>query len=79
MDKEADAVYNELKSENIEVLYDDRDIAAGEKFAEADLIGLPYRVIISEKSLAKDGAEVKKRNEKESQIVKIEQLSKHVK
>ncbi len=42
------------KAEGIEVLYDDReDKSAGEKFAEADLIGIPYRVLVSEKTLQK--------------------------
>jgi prolyl-tRNA synthetase len=55
--EEAEKLYSELKK-NSEVLFDDRDTSAGEKFADADLIGAPVRIIISEKSLAAGGAEV---------------------
>ncbi|HMN19741.1 MAG TPA: His/Gly/Thr/Pro-type tRNA ligase C-terminal domain-containing protein [Candidatus Moranbacteria bacterium] len=67
----AEKVYTALKSKGIEVLYDDREVSAGEKFADSDLIGIPLRVVISEKSLEKGGVEVKKRNEKESAIVAV--------
>lgn len=50
--KDADALYQVLTEAGIEVLYDDRDIRAGEKFADSDLIGIPYRVVVSEKTLA---------------------------
>lgn len=78
--KEAEKVYDLLQKKKIEALYDDReDMSAGEKFAEADLIGLPYRVVISEKSLTAGGVEIKKRNEKESRIVKVEELTDYLK
>ena len=68
--KEADKLYDELNSKGIEVLYDDReDKTAGEKFADADLIGLPLRFVVSKKTLLKDSVEVKKRNETESKLV----------
>lgn len=54
---EADKIYQNLVDHDIEVLYDDRANSAGEKFAEADLIGCPVRLIISEKSLGQGGAE----------------------
>jgi prolyl-tRNA synthetase len=73
--EEAEKIYNDLMKEGIEVLYDDRDASAGEKFADADLIGIPYRVVVSEKSLKAGGVEVKKRNEQDSVIVKISELS----
>lgn len=58
----ADELYNELTDKSISVLYDDRDEARpGEKFADADLVGLPYRVVISEKTLAAGTYEVKAR------------------
>jgi len=75
----AEDLYKKLMAEKIEVLFDDREVSAGEKFADADLLGLPYRVIISEKSLAAGGVELKKRNETESQIVSIEELLKKIK
>jgi len=55
---EADRVYSLLSESGIEVLYDDRDLRAGEKFSDSDLIGIPKRVIISEKTMAQGGAEV---------------------
>ncbi len=60
-------LYEQLAKAGIEVLYDDRDATAGEKFADADLIGLPVRLVVSEKT--KDKVEVKKRGEKNSKLV----------
>src|SRR3989344_4827464 len=48
--KEADRVYEMLQENDIEVLYDDRDVRASEKFADADLIGIPVRLVVSEKT-----------------------------
>jgi len=73
-DEEAEKLYDQLLKEKIEVLYDDRDISAGEKFADADLIGIPYRVVISKKSLASGGVELKKRNSEKSEILSAEKL-----
>ena len=56
--KEAEAIYQELSNHSVEVLFDDREISAGEKFAEADLVGCLARIIVSEKSLAAGGAEI---------------------
>jgi len=68
---ECDKIYDELIQKGVEVLYDDReDVTAGEKFADADLIGCPIRLIISEKSLEKGGIEFSRRDSKEVQIVK---------
>lgn len=76
--KEAQKIYEELVENNIETLYDDRDTSAGEKFADSDLIGIPYRIVISEKSLLAGGAEIKKRSEKDSHIVKLENIIKEL-
>ena len=65
-----------LLESNIEVLYDDRDKTPGEKFAESDLIGIPLRVIVSEKTLAKNSVELKERNSKEFKLIKISQINK---
>ena len=73
-DQEAEKNYNELKKNGIEVLFDDRDAQAGEKFADCDLIGIPTRVVISKKSLAAGGLEVKKRNESEGKIMTLDEL-----
>lgn len=64
----ADKIYNDLQRENIEVLYDDRNgVSAGGKFADSDLIGIPYRAVISEKTNGK--IELKKRGENEAALV----------
>lgn len=68
-DEEAEKLYELLQEKGIEVLYDDRDARAGEKFADADLIGIPHRVVVSKKSLEAGGYEYKKRSESDSQIV----------
>ena len=55
---EADRLYELLAEHDIEALYDDRDLRAGEKFADAELIGIPIRLVVSEKTLAEGGIEV---------------------
>ena len=56
------------------VLFDDRDARPGEKFADAELLGIPYRVVISDKTLASDSAEVVCRATGETKMVKIADL-----
>ncbi|MEA2112364.1 MAG: aminoacyl--tRNA ligase-related protein [Patescibacteria group bacterium] len=73
--EEADKIYEKLIAVGKEVLYDDREVNAGQKFADADLIGIPNRVVVSEKSLKEGGVELKKRNEEVSKIVSIDELS----
>lgn len=65
----AEKVYQALQAKGIEVLYDDRELSAGEKFAEADLIGCPYRLLISAKTIAAGGLELKRRDEEESSLI----------
>ncbi len=72
--KEAEELYEKIK-DKIEILYDDRDVSAGEKFAEADLIGAPKRIIVSEKSIKSGGAELIDLKSGESQIVEIEKIA----
>ncbi len=68
-------MYKILQDKGVEVLYDDRnDKSVGEKFAEADLIGIPYRVVISNKTLKNDSAEVKKRNRHKVDLIKTKRL-----
>lgn len=75
--KQADEIYEKLLKQGTEVLYDDREnISAGEKFADADLIGLPFRIVASEKSLKSGGLEIKRRDREKSEIIKIEELKK---
>lgn len=70
----ADALYENLQAAGVEVLYDDRDARAGEKFADADLIGIPHRVVVSGKTVAAGSFEYKKRTEQESSHVSFEEL-----
>jgi prolyl-tRNA synthetase len=66
----ADALYEDLTHSGTLVLYDDRtNVRAGEKFADADLLGIPFRIVVSEKTLAQDQYEVKRRGETEAQLL----------
>jgi len=67
--KKAFELYESLKQNGIETLFDDREISPGKKFADADLIGLPIRLTISPRALEQGGLEWKERTEKESSIV----------
>ena len=68
----ADALYERLMKKGVEVLYDNRDVRAGEKFADSDLIGIPKRIIMSEKTLETDSVEVKDRSTGKTEIIKHE-------
>jgi prolyl-tRNA synthetase len=74
--KLAEDIYTKLTQVGVEVLFDDRDEGAGSKFADSDLIGIPMRVVVSDKSLEKGGVEIKERTSDQSEIVTIEQLLK---
>ena len=78
INEQTEKVYNTLIKNNIEVLYDDRDITPGMKFADADIIGVPMRMVVSEKTLKNNSIEIKKRTEKEVKIVKIKDILKYV-
>lgn len=69
----AENIYKNLLGGKVEVLYDDRELSAGEKFAEADLIGCPVRIIVSKKTLEQDSAEVQ--IDREVKLVKLADLS----
>jgi len=72
--KSADGLYEQLTERGIEVLYDDREISAGEKFSDADLIGIPKRVVLSEKTLAEDCLEIKDRLTGKVEMRKISEI-----
>ena len=72
--EEADSLYKALLDRGIEVLYDDRDARPGEKFADADLMGIPHRVVVSERSLERGGLEYKARTSAESEQLSREDL-----
>ena len=67
--EQADALYESLTAKGIEVLYDDRDARPGEKFADADLLGIPHRVVVSPRLLEQHSYEYKARSQAESQIL----------
>jgi prolyl-tRNA synthetase len=72
----AEKIYFDLEKRGLEVLYDDRDdISAGVKFAEADLIGCPSRLVVSEKSLKNNTAEIKRRGEKKEELVVLDKVA----
>jgi prolyl-tRNA synthetase len=71
---EAESLYQRLSAAGYEVLYDDRDERAGVKFADADLIGAPLRLTVSERSLAAGGVEAKQRHEDGRMVVPMEKL-----
>lgn len=72
--KEADELYEKLTKMGVEVLYDDREERAGEKFADSDLLGIPYRVVVSEKTVALGKFEMKERKSGEVKMVDEREL-----
>ncbi len=67
-------IHDQLTDSGIDVLFDDREVRAGEKFADAELIGCPYRVVVSKKSLEKGGVEMQRRTEVQNEIISVETL-----
>jgi len=74
--KASDELYEDFNKDGISVLYDDRDARAGEKFADADLMGIPYRVVVSAKTIAEGKIEVKKRTESDSALTTTQEFKK---
>ncbi len=72
--KVSDKIYQNMIDSGIEVLYDDREKSTGEKFADADLIGIPYRIIVSEKTIKEDSVEVKRRDGDKIELIKIDKI-----
>lgn len=77
-DEKAESLYKLLVKNNIEVLYDDREISAGEKFAEADLIGAPIRIVVSDRTINESSVELIEMKNSVSKLVKLEQLLDHL-
>jgi prolyl-tRNA synthetase len=75
----ADKLYESFQKEGISAIYDDRDISAGAKFADADLMGTPFRVVISRKTLADSAVEFKPRTSEEIEIVPLDQIINKIK
>ena len=66
--QQAEALYQQFQQAGLEVLFDDRRESPGVKFADADLIGIPWRVTVSARSLKSGGVELKKRSEAEREV-----------
>ncbi|MFH1775317.1 MAG: proline--tRNA ligase [Chloroflexota bacterium] len=67
----SERLYNELEAAGLEVLFDDRQESPGVKFNDADMLGIPVRVTVSARTLSQDSAEIKRRSEKEAQLVPL--------
>lgn len=74
----SEKIYQDLQKSGSEILYDDRDKSVGEKFIDADLIGIPQRWVVSEKTLSRNCIEVKKRGEEKVNLVKLGKIKKYV-
>lgn len=74
--KSAEKLYKDLAKEGIEVYYDDRDERAGIKLRDADLLGLPHRVVVSERTMKAGGVEYKKRSSKTAKSLTYSELLK---
>lgn len=73
--EKADALYKQLQAAGLSVLFDDRQgVQAGEKFADADLLGMPHRVLISPKTSAQNSVEYKPRQAEKAELVSVEAL-----
>ncbi len=70
----AEKIYHDCIQAGVEVLLDDRDERAGVKFKDADLIGIPFRVVVGEKNLTQGKIEVKRRQDKESTLTSPESV-----
>ena len=74
--KSAEKLYQDLTEAQVEVIYDDRDTRAGEKFADADLMGIPYRIVVSDKTRAKHEYELKRRDQDTQKLLTTESILK---
>jgi prolyl-tRNA synthetase len=72
----ADELYKSLTEAGVAVLYDDRDMRPGEKFADADLLGIPYRVVVSERTVESGEHELKKRTSPDTKHLSSEEIMK---
>ncbi len=79
VEKTAEELYASLEAEGLEVLFDDRKESPGVKFNDADLLGIPVRVTVSQRTLEKDSVELKLRTSKESELVGLGEIVGRVK
>lgn len=74
--KQADELYERLHKEGVTVLYDDRQLSPGEKFADADLLGIPVRLVVSQKTTDQGSIELKERTSDQISNVQFSEISK---
>ena len=75
----ADKIYNDLLDAGIEVIYDDRDVRAGAMFADADLLGVPIRVVVGPKNLKNNQVELTTRDKSISKLVDLDSAMSEIK
>ena len=74
----AEKLYSDLVSAGFDVLFDDRVVSPGIKFKDADLIGIPVRLTLSERTLQNNSIEIKRRDEKEARVIPLDELSSEI-
>lgn len=80
VEKFSEQVYSQLVKSEVETLFDDRkDVSPGERFFDSDLIGIPWRIVVSEKTFAHKKVEVKRRDRKDSELMSVSEFLKKVK
>ena len=77
--REAERLYRQLKDDNVDVLFDDRNLPAGEKFFDADLLGIPIRLTVSKRTCREGKLELKLRNRAESELLIYDEILKTIK
>jgi len=75
----AEKLYADLQAAGLEVLFDDREESPGIKFNDADLLGIPLRLTVSPRTLEKNSVELKRRSEKESALVPLDEVTARLK
>lgn len=74
VDEQAQKLVDDLIAAGVEVLWDDRDVRPGEKFADADLMGIPLRIVLGPKTLAEGSVELKSRMAADERLVKTDDI-----
>ena len=74
INSEAERLYLELKENNIDVFFDDRDLNPGVKFRDANLVGVPYQLIIGDKVSSDQTVELIKRNNQQKEVIKLNEI-----
>ncbi len=75
----AASLYTDLAEAGIETIWDDRDVSAGNKLADADLLGMPWRVLVSEKTLKEGNVEIKERGNEKAWFLPVKEVASHFK